>query len=116
LACLIETKRLNLAENAGARGAELLAGLQGLKAKHPLIGDARGKGLMCAIELVADRATKAGAAKDVVQKVQDGAYADGVMVRTSGANIIISPPLIVTAEHVAKIVSALDSGLTAAAK
>jgi putrescine---pyruvate transaminase len=116
LACLSEMKRLNLAENAAARGAELLAGLQALKAKHPLIGDARGKGLMCAVELVSDRATKAGAAKDVVQKVQDAAYADGVMMRTSGSNIILSPPLIVTASDVQKILSALETGLQEAGK
>jgi putrescine---pyruvate transaminase len=116
LACLAEMKRLDLASNAAARGAELLAGLQALKAKHTLIGDARGKGLMCAIELVSDRTTKAAPAKPVVQKLQDAAYADGVMMRTSGANIILSPPLIVTAAEVQKILSALDTGLKEAAK
>lgn len=116
LACLSEMKRLDLAGNAGLRGAELLAGLQVLKAKHPLIGDVRGKGLMCAVELVADRTTKTAPAKDVVQKAQDGAYAEGVMVRTSGPNIILSPPLIVTAADVQKILSALDAGLKEAAK
>ena len=116
LACLTETKRLNLAANAAARGEELLAGLQDLKERHPMVGDVRGKGLMCAIELVADRGTKSPAAKDVVQKVQDGAYAGGVMVRTSGTNIILSPPLIVTAADVANILSGLDTGLTEAAK
>jgi putrescine---pyruvate transaminase len=116
LACLAEMKRLDLASNAAARGAELLAGLQVLKAKHPLIGDARGKGLMCAAELVCDHATKAAPAKSVVQKVQDGAYGAGVMMRTSGANIILSPPLIVTAGDVQKILSALDAGLKEAAK
>ena len=65
------------AANAAARGTELLAGLQALKAKHQLIGDARGKGLMCALELVSDRASKAAAGKDVMQKVQDGAYKAG---------------------------------------
>ena len=116
LACLAEIKRQNLAANAAARGDELLAGLQALKAKHTLIGDARGKGLMCAVELVADHATKAAPAKEVVQKVQDAAYADGVMMRTSGANIILSPPLIVTTSEVQKILSALSTGLTEAAK
>jgi putrescine aminotransferase len=116
LACLAETTRQNLAANAAARGAELLEGLQALKAKHALIGDARGKGLMCAVELVSDRAGKAPAGKDVLQKVQDAAYADGVMMRTSGANIIMSPPLIVTAGDVQKILSALDTGLKEAAR
>ncbi|MCY1304005.1 hypothetical protein D9M70_537390 [compost metagenome] len=69
---------------------------------------------MCAIELVSDREKKAGAAKDVVQKVQDVTYDAGVMVRTSGANVILSPPLIVTAGDVARILTALDAGLTAA--
>ncbi|MEO5620179.1 MAG: hypothetical protein ABIQ85_04620 [Cypionkella sp.] len=71
---------------------------------------------MCAAELVCDHATKAAPAKSVVQKVQDGAYGAGVMMRTSGANIILSPPLIVTAGDVQKILSALDAGLKEAAK
>ena len=116
LACLAETKRLNVAANAGPRGDELLSGLGGLKAKHELVGDVRGKGLMCAIELVSDRTIKSAPAKDVVQRVQDVTYEAGVMVRTSGPNIILSPPLIVTAKDVKKIISALDEGLAAAAK
>jgi putrescine---pyruvate transaminase len=112
LACLAETKRLNIFQNAGARGAELLQGLHDLKDKHELIGDARGKGLMCCLELVSNRQTKTAAAKDVVQKVQDIAYVNGVMVRTSGTNIILSPPLIVTAHDVQRILAGLDAALT----
>ena len=115
LAALAEMKRLDVATNAGLRGAELLAGLQGLQARHALIGDARGKGLMCAIELVADRATKAAPAKETVNRVQEVAYQHGAMLRTSGPNIIISPPLIVTTGDVQTIISALDAGLAAAA-
>jgi putrescine---pyruvate transaminase len=115
LAALAEMKRLDVATNAGARGAELLAGLQALKAKHALVGDARGKGLMCAIELVSDRATKSPPAKEVSAKVAEVAYAHGAMIRTSGPNIILSPPLILTAADVQTILSALDAGLTAAA-
>jgi adenosylmethionine-8-amino-7-oxononanoate aminotransferase len=36
------------------------------------------------------------------------------MVRTSGANVIISPPLVITGGDVQRIVSALDAGLAAA--
>ena len=96
------------------RGVELLGGLIELSARHELIGDVRGRGLMCALELVSDRLRKTPAAKDVVQKVYDAAYDAGVMVRTSGPNIIMSPPLVITAKDVARIVSALDAGLTAA--
>jgi putrescine---pyruvate transaminase len=115
LATLAETKRLNVADNAAARGEELLAGLQGLYARHEIVGNARGKGLMCALELVSDREKKSAPAKETVQKVQDVAYEAGVMVRTSGPNIIISPPLIITAGDVQRIVDALDAGLAAAA-
>jgi putrescine---pyruvate transaminase len=115
LAALAETKRLNVAANAAARGAELGAGLQTLKTKHALVGDARGKGLMWAVELVSDREKKSAPAKEVVQKVQDITYDSGVMVRTSGPNIILSPPLIVTTSDVQRIVAALDAGLGGAA-
>ena len=114
LAALSEMRRLDVATNAGLRGAELLAGLHALKAKHSLIGDARGKGLMCAIELVSDRATKAAPAKEAVTRVQEVAYESGAMVRTSGPNIILSPPLIVSAADVQTILGALDAGLSAA--
>ncbi len=114
LACLAETKRLNVVENAAARGLELLTGLHKLKEQHELIGDARGKGLMCCLELVSNRQTKASAAKDVVQKVQEIAYQNGVMVRTSGPNIILSPPLIVTTTDIQRILSALDVALKGA--
>ncbi|MCY1739784.1 aspartate aminotransferase family protein [Ensifer adhaerens] len=114
LATLKETRKQNVAANAGARGEELIAGLEALKERHELIGDVRGKGLMCALELVSDREKKSAAAKDVVQKVQDVTYDAGVMVRTSGANVILSPPLVITAGDVARILTALDAGLTAA--
>jgi adenosylmethionine-8-amino-7-oxononanoate aminotransferase len=113
LATLKETKRLNVAANARARGDELLTGLQLLKTKHELIGDVRGKGLMCALELVTDREKKTGAAKDTVQRLQDVVYEAGVMVRTSGSNVILSPPLVITTTDVNRILAALDEGLTA---
>ncbi|WP_425083473.1 aminotransferase class III-fold pyridoxal phosphate-dependent enzyme [Ruegeria profundi] len=113
LAALSEIKRLRVWENAAARGDELFAGLQKLAEKYDVIGDVRGgEGLMCALELVSDRSTKAPIAKHLPLQVQKAAYEDGVMVRVSGNNIILSPPLIITSEDVAKILSALDTGLT----
>jgi adenosylmethionine-8-amino-7-oxononanoate aminotransferase len=107
LAALSEIKRLRVWENAASRGDELFAGLQKLAEKYDVIGDVRGgEGLMCALELVSDRATKAPIAKHLPLQVQKAAYEDGVMVRVSGNNIILSPPLIITSEDVAKILSA----------
>ena len=114
LACLAETKRLNVAQNAGARGAELFAGAQALMAKHEAIGDVRGgHGLMVALELVSDRATKAAPAKSTPATVQHATYDAGAMVRVSGPNIILSPPLVLTSDDVQTILSALDTGLSA---
>ncbi|MFN7089109.1 MAG: aminotransferase class III-fold pyridoxal phosphate-dependent enzyme [Allorhizobium sp.] len=114
IACLKETERLQVAANAAVRGNELFAGLQALMAKHQVVGDVRGgEGLMCALELVSDRGSKAPIDKKSIGKVHRVAYEAGVMVRVSGNNIILSPPLIVTAGDVAKILSALDAGLGA---
>ncbi|WP_223478211.1 aspartate aminotransferase family protein [Oricola indica] len=115
IACLKETQRLDVAANAGARGAELFAGLNGLAEKHDLIGDVRGgHGLMCALELVSDRAAKTPIDKATIGKIYEATYEAGVMVRVSGPNIIMSPPLILTVEDVQKIVDALDAGFSAA--
>ncbi|GAB4361578.1 MAG: aspartate aminotransferase family protein [Oricola sp.] len=115
IACLKETARLNVAENAAARGAELYRGLKGLAEKHDLIGDVRGgHGLMCALELVSDRASRAPIGKATIGRIFEATYDAGVMVRVSGPNIIMSPPLVITAGDVQQIVHALDAGLAAA--
>jgi adenosylmethionine-8-amino-7-oxononanoate aminotransferase len=114
LACMAETQKMNVTENAAARGAELYQGLLDLQAKHEAIGDVRGgHGLMCAIELVADRATKKPADKAIPGKVQAAAYKAGAMVRVSGNNIIMSPPLVLTSADVRVILSSLDAGFAA---
>ncbi|SMO83138.1 hypothetical protein SAMN06265173_11674 [Thalassovita litoralis] len=111
LACLAETKRLNVPENAAARGAELHAGLLALQEQFDVIGDVRGgHGLMCAVELVSDRTTKAPIDKKSIGQVQEVAYQSGAMVRVSGPNIILSPPLVLTSDDVQVILSALKAG------
>lgn len=115
LACLAETKRLKVNENAAARGAELFAGLRSLAVQHDIIGDLRGgHGLMCAMELVSDRATKAGIDKPTIGTIQEATYRAGAMIRISGPNIILSPPLVLTSSDVQTILSALSAGFKAA--
>jgi len=115
LATLAETNRLAVHDNSAARGVELANVLEDLKARHPLVGDVRYKGLMAALELVSDRDSKAPAAKGVMAAVADGAYEAGALIRVSGANVILSPPLVIEAADVARIGEALDAGLTRAA-
>ncbi|PWE51470.1 aspartate aminotransferase family protein [Thioclava sp. NG1] len=114
IACLKETQALNVKDNAAARGTQLHEGLLALQEKHDIVGDVRGgRGLMCALELVSDRATKAPIDKASIAKVHRGAYETGAMVRVSGNNVILSPSLIVTEGNIATILNALDAGLAA---
>ncbi|MFN3644960.1 MAG: aspartate aminotransferase family protein [Gemmobacter sp.] len=114
VACLTETQRLNVVENAAARGAQLWAGINRLKDRFEVIGDVRGgHGLMLALELVADRASRRPADKAVPARVQQVAYSAGAMVRVSGPNIILSPPLVLTEADAQVILSALETGFAA---
>jgi len=114
LACIAETKRLNVTENAAARGAQLFTGLKNLTAKHEIVGDVRGGyGLMSAVELTSDRKTKAKPLKATVDAIYQQAYENGVMIRVSGPNIILSPPLIVSEAEVNAVIAALDAAFTA---
>jgi putrescine---pyruvate transaminase len=115
IAALAETERLRVDENAAARGAELASALDALKGKHRAIGDVRAKGLMAGIEMVSDRKGKAPASKDFMAKFADAVYDAGVMIRVSGANVILSPPLVITSADVAEIAAAIDAGLSAVA-
>ena len=114
IACLAETKRLNVVSNAAARGTQLFEGAKKLKDKYDIIGDVRGgHGLMTALELVSDRKTKTPVGKELPVKLQEAVYQNGVMVRVSGPNLILSPPLILTEDEASQILHALDIGFAA---
>ncbi|EJL27302.1 adenosylmethionine-8-amino-7-oxononanoate aminotransferase, partial [Caulobacter sp. AP07] len=114
LAAIDLTLNENLAENARVVGDYFLQKLQGLKDRHEVIGDVRGKGLMIAVELVKDRATKEPFTPldSYPGRVSDACLDRGVMLRTIVNKFIISPPLIFTKAHVDEVVSALDDALS----
>jgi adenosylmethionine-8-amino-7-oxononanoate aminotransferase len=57
---------------------------------------------MIGLELVADKKTRTTLPRnnDVLPRIAKAAYRRGAMLRTSGAYIILSPPLIITEEQV----------------
>lgn len=113
IACLGEMHRLNVPANAAARGTQLYEGCQRLAARYDAIGDVRGgHGLMTAIEFVSDKHHKT-ADKTAPVTVQQVAYQEGVMVRASGPNILLSPPLILSEAEATSILDALEAGLRA---
>ncbi|WP_281826064.1 aminotransferase class III-fold pyridoxal phosphate-dependent enzyme [Jannaschia rubra] len=111
LACLEETERLALWDRAAHRGARLKAGLHDLAQRHEAIGDVRGEGLMCALEIVSDRDART-AAPDLAGRIFEATYKAGVMVRWSGTNLVMSPPLILEDADCDRIIAALDEGLS----
>jgi adenosylmethionine-8-amino-7-oxononanoate aminotransferase len=113
LAALQMTLDLRIWENARARGEQLMNGLQRLHQKHAMVGDVRGKGLMATLEIVADRRSKTPGDKSLLTRIGDGVLAAGVLIRVSGSNINVSPPLIAEPEHIDQIVDALDRALAA---
>ncbi len=115
LACLAETKRLNVIENAAARGTQLFEGCKALMETYDIIGDVRGGyGLMTALEIVSDRTTKAPIDAATASRIQEAAYQNGAMVRVSGPNLILSPSLVLTEDDVTAILTALGAGFAAA--
>ncbi len=111
LATLAITEQQQVHRNAAVQGERLLAGLRSLQDKHALIGNVRGKGLMACVELVSNRDTKAPLDKKSMARVADRTFDAGALVRVSSNNLILSPPLVLQAEHVDAIVAAIDAGL-----
>jgi 4-aminobutyrate aminotransferase len=76
-AVLMTIEEDGLIANAAARSEEIMAGLRALQAKHPLLGDVRGRGLAIGFELVRDRETREPATSETA-KVVLRAYQLGV--------------------------------------
>jgi len=108
---VMESERLQ--EHAHRVGSHLLAGLRGLREKHPVVGDVRGLGLFVGVELVRDRTTLEPAADEasyVVNRLRDR----GILTGTEGPlqNVIkIRPPLPFTEADADLLVKTLDEVL-----
>src|SRR5262249_48713310 len=108
-------ERERLVENSAAMGRDLLEGLRGLM-RHAIVGDVRGLGLMCAVELVKDRKTRARFGEEArtrLRKWLSARFADAGLLMRDGDRISIMPPLIVQRSDVDRIVAVLDSTLAA---
>ena len=98
-----------LSENAARVGSYCLAKLQDEFADYDFVGDIRGKGLMMAIELVADKPTKESFMPDdpFLDLLQDLTRKEGLLIRNLGSTLIISPPLVFSKVHVDEMVGML---------
>ena len=83
-------------------------------ADHPLVGEARGIGLIGGLEIVADKATKSQFApeKGVAAKAVGFAQAEGLIVRSLfGDRIAVCPPLIITEPEIDEMFDRLTRAL-----
>ena len=107
----IELLEQSLVKNAAVVGEYLLSELAKMQARHRLIGDVRGKGLMIGIECVRDRATKEMAVEErnaVVQRC----FRKGLLLLGCGQNVIrMVPPLTVTKREADVALNILDGVL-----
>jgi adenosylmethionine-8-amino-7-oxononanoate aminotransferase len=123
LAVLRYLEEHRLVENSRVQGEALLAGLVELKERHPIVGDVRGLGLMCGLELVRDRTTKEPfpVTDRVAASVGDAALDRGLIVYplqgcvdgVEGDMIKLTPPLCITAEQVNEVLAILDEAIAA---
>ena len=114
---ILETEQLP--RRAAAEGAYVLAQLERLRS-HPTVGDVRGLGLLCAVELVQNKGTKepfgwgpAAGNHPFSRRVVELMAERGLLTRVF-MSIQVVPPLVVTREELDRIVAVVDESLTIA--
>ena len=107
-----------LVGNARERGAQFLAGLRAIQARHPAVGDVRGLGCMVAMELVRPGEGDGRVPDpDLAKRVIAGALERRLIVLSAGAyaNVTrIIPPLVTTAAEVDLALGTLEESVAAA--
>ena len=97
-------------DDTGPYFATALAAL----ADHPLVGEARSVGLLGAVEIVADKATRArfgGAEGTAGPMVRDACIANGLMVRGIRDTIVMCPPLIISHAQIDEMIAIIHRSL-----
>lgn len=118
LACAAGAATLALLEDgsvlAHARrlGAVLLDALRDLQARHPLVGDVRGEGMLLAVELVSDRATRERVPPAVARALLVALARRGVLTAGAGAVLRITPPLVISEALARRGLALLDDALS----
>jgi 4-aminobutyrate aminotransferase len=121
LSCAASLATIDLIENgfmqnAAEVGAYAMDALEEIKARHPSIGDVRGKGLMIGVEFVKDRETKEPAS-ELTERVVELGYERGLLMLSCGKSVIrIAPPLSMSKSEMDEGLKIFEDALTAAEK
>lgn len=105
-------KRNNTFRHAAEVGQYMQQRLSDFK-DHPLVGEVRGKGLLAAVELVANKASKqAFDGTEIGAFAQQACQNDGLIIRAvAGSSIAFCPPLIITIEQVDELIEKFGKAL-----
>ncbi|CAG0941690.1 4-aminobutyrate aminotransferase [Anaerolineae bacterium] len=110
---LIEKEYL---KNAAEVGSYAIEALEEIKARHPSIGDVRGKGLMIGVEFVKNRETKEPAS-ELTERVVENGFERGLLMLSCGKSVIrVAPPLCITKSEMDEGLKILEESLTVAEK
>jgi adenosylmethionine-8-amino-7-oxononanoate aminotransferase len=112
----------NLVERAAVVGRRLLAGLESLL-DLPVVGDVRGLGMMCGVELVENKKSRAPAI-GLGGRVAREALSRGLIIRIRGGGaepaigdtICVAPPLMTPHETIDRLVDILRASIDAASR
>ncbi len=116
--CAVAVKNLeilerdNLVAQAATMGQRLQAGLKTLE-KFDCVGETRGLGLMCAVEFVADKESKAPAG--IGMQIQKACKERGLFSRTVGDILELAPPFVIQDDEVDKMVEIIREAIVAVA-
>ena len=109
----------DLLANTTRMGDYMLDRLEGLKDRHAVVGDVRGKGLFLGAELVSDRMSRAPMNEKSVGAVVAACNAAGVIIGATNRSVpgynntlCFSPALIATKDDIDQIVETVDAALT----
>lgn len=107
---IIEQERL--VQQAATLGKLLMAKLQAF-APHPNVGEVRGLGLLTAVELVADKATKTPfpGEREIGRQVYLAALKHGLLSRTRGDIFHLAPPLASTKQEIEQMATILGKSI-----
>jgi 4-aminobutyrate aminotransferase / (S)-3-amino-2-methylpropionate transaminase / 5-aminovalerate transaminase len=117
LAVIDKIEREGLLEAARRTGDAVMTRFRDMASRHPQVGDIRGRGAMCAIELVTDRDSKAPLDAATMGAIATGALERGVIVLTAGTygNVVrLLPPIAIDEALLADGLDQLDEALAAA--
>jgi len=115
LAMMDIVEREDFPGQAAVKGERLLKGLQAALSQHPHVGDIRGKGLMCGVEIVKDRDTKAEfePGEKIGPQILEACAQRGMFGRLRGDVLCIAPPIITDEATLDELVEIVDAGVRA---